>query len=286
MNDASYRAASFWLDSVPEPLTPRASLEGDVDADVAIVGAGFSGLWTAYYLKKLRPSLRIVVLEAEIAGYGASGRNGGWCIGLIAGVAYLIDPAVDWLTGWLPAFLQGIASALVWLIAIVGLGAGALLIFVAVVGIIAGPFNEMLSEAIESRLTGKPGPKFAVGAFLRSFAVGIVHGIRRVLVAVMSFLLLFLLGFIPVIGTIAALVLGFYFTSRSAACDCYDAVLARRELSYSDKLAYLAQHRSRTLGLGIGVTALLFVPVVNLVALGVGAAGATLAAQRTGSSVP
>jgi CysZ protein len=203
-------------------------------------------------------------------------------IGLIVGVTQLVDPAVAWLTGWLPGFLQGLATARVWLIVIVGLGAGALMIFVAIVGIVAGPFNEMLSEAVEARLTGKPGPKFSFGAFARSFAVGLVHGIRRVVIAVFSFLLLFALGFVPVIGTIAALVLGFYFTSRSAAYDCYDAVLARRELSYDGKLAYLANHRSRTLGLGAGVTGLLFVPGINLVALGIGAAGATIAmAQKT-----
>ena len=50
--------------------------------DVAIVGAGFTGLWTAYYLATLDPSLRIAVLEAEVAGFGASGRNGGWCSAL------------------------------------------------------------------------------------------------------------------------------------------------------------------------------------------------------------
>ena len=46
---------------------------------MAVVGAGFTGLWTAYYLKRLDPSLRIAVLERDIAGFGASGRNGGWC---------------------------------------------------------------------------------------------------------------------------------------------------------------------------------------------------------------
>ena len=57
-------------------------LPGDRDADVAIVGAGFTGLWTAYYLAKADPSLRVVVLEREVAGFGASGRNGGWCSAL------------------------------------------------------------------------------------------------------------------------------------------------------------------------------------------------------------
>jgi glycine/D-amino acid oxidase-like deaminating enzyme len=56
----------------------RPSLPGPADADVCIVGAGFTGLWTAYYLKHADPSLRIVVLEAAFAGFGASGRNGGW----------------------------------------------------------------------------------------------------------------------------------------------------------------------------------------------------------------
>jgi glycine/D-amino acid oxidase-like deaminating enzyme len=46
---------------------------------VAILGAGFTGLWTAYYLLGQEPSLRVVVLEAETAGFGASGRNGAWC---------------------------------------------------------------------------------------------------------------------------------------------------------------------------------------------------------------
>ena len=74
-----YRARSLWLDGVPGELTPRPSLPGPTDVDVAIVGAGFTGLWTAYYLKKADPHLRVAVLEREIAGFGASGRNGGWC---------------------------------------------------------------------------------------------------------------------------------------------------------------------------------------------------------------
>ena len=74
-----YRARSMWLDGVPGELIPRPSLPGPTDVDVAIVGAGFTGLWTAYYLKKADPHLRVAVLERETAGFGASGRNGGWC---------------------------------------------------------------------------------------------------------------------------------------------------------------------------------------------------------------
>ena len=68
-----------------ESLTPRPALGGDIDVDVAIVGAGYTGLWTAYELLRADPHLRIAVIEAEIAGFGASGRNGGWCSALFAG---------------------------------------------------------------------------------------------------------------------------------------------------------------------------------------------------------
>jgi glycine/D-amino acid oxidase-like deaminating enzyme len=77
-----YRALSFWHDSVPDDLTPRAALSGDVAADVAIIGGGLTGLWTAYYLLMSSPELHVVVLEKQIAGFGASGRNGGWCSAL------------------------------------------------------------------------------------------------------------------------------------------------------------------------------------------------------------
>ncbi len=77
-----YRGLSLWHDTVPGTLAPGAALPGDLQADVVIVGAGFTGLWTAYYLARHDPGLRIVVCEREIAGFGASGRNGGWCSAL------------------------------------------------------------------------------------------------------------------------------------------------------------------------------------------------------------
>jgi len=77
----------FWWRSLGGPPPPRAPLAGPCEADVAIVGAGYTGLWTAYYLARAEPSLRIVVLEAEVAGFGASGRNGGWVSGFFSGPA-------------------------------------------------------------------------------------------------------------------------------------------------------------------------------------------------------
>ena len=65
--------------------TAAPPLPGDRETDVCIVGGGFTGLWTAYYLKQAQPDLRIVVLEREFAGFGASGRNGGWLSAELAG---------------------------------------------------------------------------------------------------------------------------------------------------------------------------------------------------------
>lgn len=75
---------SLWWDTLPTELRePLGSpLPGNRDADVAIVGAGFTGLWTAYYLKLASPDMRIALVDANVAGFGASGRNGGWASAL------------------------------------------------------------------------------------------------------------------------------------------------------------------------------------------------------------
>jgi glycine/D-amino acid oxidase-like deaminating enzyme len=76
---------SFWDATSGRTAPPRPALQGDRDADVAIVGAGYTGLWTAYELKRAAPHLEVVVLEARTVGFGASGRNGGWVVGELAG---------------------------------------------------------------------------------------------------------------------------------------------------------------------------------------------------------
>lgn len=72
---------SFWYDDMGGVPERRAPLDGDADVDVCIVGAGFTGLWTAWYLKAVAPDISVLVVEREFAGFGASGRNGGWCTG-------------------------------------------------------------------------------------------------------------------------------------------------------------------------------------------------------------
>ncbi|MDP9219280.1 MAG: FAD-binding oxidoreductase [Actinomycetota bacterium] len=77
-------APSYWLETCGEDLTSGPALPGYTEADVAIVGAGYTGLWTAFHLLEHDPALRVVLVERKIAGWGASGRNGGWCSTLFA----------------------------------------------------------------------------------------------------------------------------------------------------------------------------------------------------------
>src|ERR1019366_6736277 len=78
----TYRSLSYWLSAVPGERTPSDPLPRDPDADGALVGARFPGLRAPYSLPTSQPGLRIAVLEREIAGFGESGRNGGWCSAL------------------------------------------------------------------------------------------------------------------------------------------------------------------------------------------------------------
>jgi len=79
----TYTGLSLWHQTCGDDLIPRPPLTQDRAVNVAIVGAGFTGLWTAYYLALARPDLNIAVVDSEIAGFGASGRNGGWASALM-----------------------------------------------------------------------------------------------------------------------------------------------------------------------------------------------------------
>jgi glycine/D-amino acid oxidase-like deaminating enzyme len=85
---ADYRARSFWLEQATAGYMESPALEGVVRADILIIGGGLTGISTAYYLKLAEPSLRVVVLESEVTGYGASGRNAGF-------IAPLVSPSLS-----------------------------------------------------------------------------------------------------------------------------------------------------------------------------------------------
>jgi glycine/D-amino acid oxidase-like deaminating enzyme len=76
MSNVEFQPKSFWMKT--RQYTPGDTLQEDIDVDVAIIGGGFTGLSTAYHLKKTEPTMRIAILESEVIGFGASGRNGGF----------------------------------------------------------------------------------------------------------------------------------------------------------------------------------------------------------------
>lgn len=84
MSGTENGGVSFWWQQIGLPPR-RAALGGSAEVDVCVVGAGYTGLWTAYYLKRLQPDLRVLVLEQRFAGFGASGRNGGWLTNTVTG---------------------------------------------------------------------------------------------------------------------------------------------------------------------------------------------------------
>ena len=81
MPPSGYRGLSLWHDTIDD-IAPRPALATDLEVDVAVVGGGYTGLWTAYHLVTADPTIRVAVIEKEVAGFGASGRNGGWCSAL------------------------------------------------------------------------------------------------------------------------------------------------------------------------------------------------------------
>lgn len=78
-SEKNYGSYSYWLEDAGESLAPRPAMSRSEEVDYAILGGGYSGLWTAYYLLRQQPALRIAIVEKDIVGFGGSGRNGGWC---------------------------------------------------------------------------------------------------------------------------------------------------------------------------------------------------------------
>ncbi len=210
--------------------------------------------------------------------------------------SYIVAPAlvalvalvliVTWLIGAVGAPLAGLvefvpgawAESVVQVLVGIVMAVLSLSVFLSVAALIAAPFNEMMSESIEELVTGRRGERFRLLGFGRDLVVGVAHAARRVAIYLVIIATLFAVSWIvPGIGALVATAVGAIVTARFASYDAYDAVWSRRRWRYAEKTAYLRQRRWRSLGLGAAVAALLLVPGLNLIALSIGAAGATLA---------
>jgi CysZ protein len=193
---------------------------------------------------------------------------------LVSALVTWLSPFVTTVSAYVPGHWA--AHVLKWLLAIL-LGIASFSFIFSLASLIAGPFNELLSEAIEEQLTGHPGPKFHLWDFLYDLLIGVIHSLRRIAIYLVTMGLLLLVGLVvPVIGTAIAMLGGWLATARFASYDAYDAVFSRRRMRYRAKLQYLNHNLWRTLGIGGVMAAMSIIPILNLIALSIGAAGATL----------
>ena len=81
-----FASPALWWDGITRSA-PEPPLETETTCQYAIVGGGYTGLWTAYFLKQRQPQADIVLVDAQQIGHGASGRNGGWLMGSLEGLS-------------------------------------------------------------------------------------------------------------------------------------------------------------------------------------------------------
>jgi CysZ protein len=181
-------------------------------------------------------------------------------------------------TGWDEVYRTGIR-----IVVMAAIAGAALLIFIysyaAITLLIGQPFFEKISERVEESLGGVPAQVEA--PLLASIARGIGESLRVLLVTFAIGLGLFLLGFIPLVGTLLAWVLGAITGGWFLALELSTVAFERRGLALKQRRKALAAQRSTTLGFGIATFLLFLVPLGALVTMPAAAAGATLLARRS-----
>jgi len=157
------------------------------------------------------------------------------------------------------------------------LGAAALLVVAALASIIAAPFNDLLSEEVERRVTGAEGPPFTLGALLRDTIRTVRVEVTKLILYAFVMLPLFVFQFlIPVVGALAYAVFGFVFTATYFAVDYVDWPATRRGYGVRRRAAIVRQRFLPMLGFGAGVYLFLLLPLVNLFFMPAAVAGGTL----------
>jgi len=155
---------SFWYADIGLPYR-RAALSGDTTADVAIIGAGYSGLWAAYYLKQARPDLDVLVIEKEFAGFGASGRNGGWLTGGFAWThARYLDGASEAGVRAMVRAMQGTVDEVIRVAGVEGIEADIRRTDELMVATRPAQLARLQAEVAQRRHWGEQAPVHAIGA--------------------------------------------------------------------------------------------------------------------------
>jgi CysZ protein len=197
-------------------------------------------------------------------------------LGAWAAFAYF-DDLVRSVTSLVPSMLAGVLGAVLYLLLASTLGLASYFLFFAIAAIVAGPFNELLAEAVEEQVSGIQSPSLSLGRLARDVMKTIAHETRKVLRYLLFLGLLFLVSvFLPGVGWLAYVLGGAFLTARFAAYDVLDYTMARRGWTFRRKQEFLARHRSVTTGLGTAVAAVALIPLVGPLAYPLGAIGGTL----------
>ena len=157
---------SFWYADLGGLPPKRPPLDGDTTADVCIIGAGYTGLWSAWYLKQADPALRILIVEKEFAGFGASGRNGGWLTGGFAWShdKYLSTGTPDGVRAMVQA-MNGTVDEVIRVAALEGIDADIRRTDELMVAVTPAQVARMTAEVAHRRHWGEdPGRVLAIGA--------------------------------------------------------------------------------------------------------------------------
>lgn len=188
----------------------------------------------------------------------------------------------DWLwsaptgSGWLAAVERFAHRLLGWLVALVMFVLAVVLVALGS-SVIAAPFNDALSEAVESTYLARQPQPFSVGRLVRDVVRTVGLELLKLCLYAAIMLPLFAVGLAaPVVGPVLQATVGFAVTALFFAVDYVDWPASRRELSAAQRIRWAFFHLRAMLGLGTGVWLLLFVPLVNLLFMPAAVAGGTL----------
>ncbi len=184
----------------------------------------------------------------------------------------LFTPFVAWLMSFVPGFLDFVET-LIWLFFGVLAAVTLFFAFTPVANIVAAPFNALMSEKIEARLTGRPISSDI--SFMRMAIDAIGSQLRKLVYIMLWALALFLVSLIPVINFIAP-VLWVIFGSWLLSLEYFDYPMGNHDLVFAEQKRRLAERRGLSLGFGGGVMIMTSIPIVNFFAMPVAVAGATL----------